>query len=289
MAASVEGPPDPLETVRKRRARREQLAAEQAPDGAASARRGTRTVKRISAAVSDRSTRVRAAATNDANRPVFHLVFVAVGAVAMTVATVWFMSSWSVDADATGAPTLVVPEPTAIVTPTPEPTPSPTPTPAPTATPTPVPTILVHVSGRVANPGVVEVPLGARSHVALEAVGGALDDADLDRVNLAAPLADGRQLHVPAVGEDEATEADVERYEPHVPGPTPTPAPPTQLAPDAPAADLTDGSPPPIPLESDGSDQAPLDGSLPPWYDDEEPPWGDDEPEWPTPVPSAAD
>ena len=37
---------------------------------------------------------------------------------------------------------------------------------------------------------------------ALTAAGGPLPDADLDRVNLAAPVADGSRLYVPRVGED---------------------------------------------------------------------------------------
>lgn len=60
-------------------------------------------------------------------------------------------------------------------------------------------TITVHVSGAVQSPGVVRVPAGARVGEAIAAAGGALPDADLGRVNLAAPLADGQQLSVPRV------------------------------------------------------------------------------------------
>ena len=58
-------------------------------------------------------------------------------------------------------------------------------------------TITVHVAGAVAFPGVVRVPAGARVGEAVAAAGGALPEADLGRVNLAAPLADGQQLSVP--------------------------------------------------------------------------------------------
>ncbi len=61
-------------------------------------------------------------------------------------------------------------------------------------------TVAVHVAGRVRRPGVVTLRPGARVADALEAVGGAADDADLDRVNLARPLSDGEQVLVPARG-----------------------------------------------------------------------------------------
>ena len=62
--------------------------------------------------------------------------------------------------------------------------------------------VVVHVSGAVVLPGVVELSSGARIIDALEAAGGAAIDADLDRVNLAAVVMDGERIHVPAEGED---------------------------------------------------------------------------------------
>jgi competence protein ComEA len=59
--------------------------------------------------------------------------------------------------------------------------------------------ITVHVAGAVRTPGVVQVPAGSRVGDAIAAAGGALPDADLERVNLAAPMADGQQLLVPVV------------------------------------------------------------------------------------------
>lgn len=67
-------------------------------------------------------------------------------------------------------------------------------------------TIIVHVSGAVTVPGVVELPNPARVYEAVEAVGGVTDDADLERVNLAAPLHDGERIHIPRVGEDDVPE-----------------------------------------------------------------------------------
>ncbi|WP_298806004.1 helix-hairpin-helix domain-containing protein [uncultured Pseudokineococcus sp.] len=62
--------------------------------------------------------------------------------------------------------------------------------------------LLVHVVGRVAAPGVVRLPVGARVVDALEAAGGATPEADLARVNLARPVVDGEQVLVPAPGEE---------------------------------------------------------------------------------------
>lgn len=62
--------------------------------------------------------------------------------------------------------------------------------------------LVVHVSGAVAAPGLVHLPPGARIDDALRAAGGALDEADLSAINLARPLVDGEQIHVPVPGEE---------------------------------------------------------------------------------------
>jgi competence protein ComEA len=61
--------------------------------------------------------------------------------------------------------------------------------------------VVVHVAGAVAHPGVVELAVGSRVIDAVEAVGGALPEADLDRLNLAAKLTDGERVFVPKVGQ----------------------------------------------------------------------------------------
>lgn len=66
--------------------------------------------------------------------------------------------------------------------------------------------IIVHVSGAVVAPGVVEVAEPARVFNAIEAAGGSRPEAELDRLNLAAPIVDGERIHVPAVGETSAPE-----------------------------------------------------------------------------------
>jgi competence protein ComEA len=61
--------------------------------------------------------------------------------------------------------------------------------------------VTVHVAGAVRHAGVVVLPAGARVIDAVEAVGGGVPEADLDRLNLAARLADGQRVYVARVGE----------------------------------------------------------------------------------------
>jgi len=69
--------------------------------------------------------------------------------------------------------------------------------------------VVVHVAGAVVSPGVRRLPPGSRVIDALEAAGGALPDADLPRINLAAPLVDGQQVYVPKPGEQPPMAAGV--------------------------------------------------------------------------------
>lgn len=62
-------------------------------------------------------------------------------------------------------------------------------------------TVVVHVDGAVAAPGVYALPAGARANDAIIAAGGLSEGADTTDVNLAAPLVDGEKLHVPREGE----------------------------------------------------------------------------------------
>lgn len=57
--------------------------------------------------------------------------------------------------------------------------------------------IIVHVAGAVASPGIVRLVEGARVFEAIEAAGGARKGAQLEALNLAAPLTDGQQVFVP--------------------------------------------------------------------------------------------
>lgn len=60
--------------------------------------------------------------------------------------------------------------------------------------------ILVDVLGEVAQPGLYELPEGARVVDAVAAAGGFTAGADRGAVNLARPLVDAEQLVVPALG-----------------------------------------------------------------------------------------
>ncbi|MBM7789290.1 ComEA family DNA-binding protein [Tenggerimyces flavus] len=69
--------------------------------------------------------------------------------------------------------------------------------PATRGSPSPSPgKLLVHVAGKVREPGVVQLPTGARVIDAVDAAGGALPGADLSGLNLARPLTDGEQVLV---------------------------------------------------------------------------------------------
>lgn len=73
---------------------------------------------------------------------------------------------------------------------------------APVAFAEPEAGVVVHVAGAVLHPGLIVGEAGWRVNDAVAAAGGAAFNADLDRINLAAPLVDGERLFIPAVGED---------------------------------------------------------------------------------------
>lgn len=76
--------------------------------------------------------------------------------------------------------------------------------------------LVVHVAGKVANPGIVQLPPGSRVIDAIDAVGGAEDGVDLTALNLARVLSDGEQVLVgvdgapqPAAGQNASGPAPV--------------------------------------------------------------------------------
>ncbi len=60
--------------------------------------------------------------------------------------------------------------------------------------------LIVDVTGAVRKPGVFDFVVGDRVIDAVERAGGALENADLTLLNLAAPLTDGQQILVPKKG-----------------------------------------------------------------------------------------
>lgn len=62
--------------------------------------------------------------------------------------------------------------------------------------------IYIHVCGQVAVPGVYRLPSDSRVFEAVEAAGGLKEGADSSCLNQAEVLKDGRQIYIPAQGED---------------------------------------------------------------------------------------
>jgi competence protein ComEA len=59
-------------------------------------------------------------------------------------------------------------------------------------------TVVVHVAGAVREPGLYTLPAESRVEAAIRRAGGARRTANLDAINLAAKVTDGRQILVPA-------------------------------------------------------------------------------------------
>ncbi len=64
--------------------------------------------------------------------------------------------------------------------------------------------IVVHVAGAVFRPDVYSLPSGSRVNDAIRAAGGATQSADINSINLAAPVQDGSKIYVPQLGEQAA-------------------------------------------------------------------------------------
>ena len=60
--------------------------------------------------------------------------------------------------------------------------------------------VTVHIAGAVNKPGVYRLDNGSRVQDALDMAGGPTDEADLNRINLAAFLKDAQQVLIPAEG-----------------------------------------------------------------------------------------
>lgn len=101
----------------------------------------------------------------------------------------------------------------------------PEPAPVPSApagvNPTDPARVIVHVTGAVRQPGVVEVPAGARVTDAIEAAGGIAAGADTARINLARVVTDGEMIWVPTPGEEPPEQVPGSPQQPSPSGPGP--------------------------------------------------------------------
>ena len=68
--------------------------------------------------------------------------------------------------------------------------------------------IVVYLTGEVVDPGVYAVEQGQRLASVVDMAGGPTENADLDRVNLAAHVADAAHYRIPALGETEGEPVD---------------------------------------------------------------------------------
>lgn len=66
--------------------------------------------------------------------------------------------------------------------------------------------IIVHVTGAVEKQGIVEIEHGARILDIIDAAGGATNDADLTKINLAYEVEDGQKIYVPNINDQENIE-----------------------------------------------------------------------------------
>jgi len=63
--------------------------------------------------------------------------------------------------------------------------------------------IIVHIAGAVGKPGLLTLPAASRLGEAIEKAGGAVEQADLDQLNLAIVLQDGARYYIPTFDEQQ--------------------------------------------------------------------------------------
>jgi competence protein ComEA len=124
------------------------------------------------------------------------LILAAVSVVTVSVGLFWLVRTEpppveaSLPMAATPAPSVTLPVPGQAAT-----------VEGPTDVASDAPRVIVHVAGAVRAPGVYELDDGARVDDAVRTAGGPVGEADLDGLNLAAPVVDGQRVYVPVVGE----------------------------------------------------------------------------------------
>lgn len=89
-----------------------------------------------------------------------------------------------------------------------------------------VPPLIVYVSGGVVHQGVYQLPRSSRVQDAIRSAGGLLPNADVQSLNLAAPLKDGEKIWVPVLSssyEESRGEAGISPTQTQNTGQTPQP------------------------------------------------------------------
>lgn len=68
--------------------------------------------------------------------------------------------------------------------------------------------IIVHITGSIANEGILELDEGSRISDAIEKAGGLIEGADVSQINLAFVLSDGIKIYIPNVKDKEEENQD---------------------------------------------------------------------------------
>ena len=63
--------------------------------------------------------------------------------------------------------------------------------------------IVLHITGEVKNPGVIQLEENSRLIDAIEKAGGLTENADVDKINLAYMVSDGQKIYVPSIYDKE--------------------------------------------------------------------------------------
>lgn len=61
--------------------------------------------------------------------------------------------------------------------------------------------IIIHITGAIKNEGIVEAKEGARISEIIDLAGGATEEADLSKINLAYAVRDGQKIYVPSIND----------------------------------------------------------------------------------------
>lgn len=66
--------------------------------------------------------------------------------------------------------------------------------------------IILHITGEIKKPGIIEIDEGSRLIDAIEAAGGVTENADINKINLAYTVQDGQKINIPDVNSVDTSE-----------------------------------------------------------------------------------